>query len=113
MEIARKKINGSMAGHVWKALKQKKAGRRWEKLVGYTVLNLMRHLQSLFKPGMTWKNYGKKGWEIDHIRPRCSFSFESTDDPEFKACWALSNLQPLWGEENNRKNAKMPTGILA
>lgn len=35
-----------------------------------------------------------------------SFSFSSEADPEFKACWALTNLRPLWGEENIDKRAK-------
>lgn len=29
----------------------------------------------------------------------------SPDDPDFKQCWALSNLRPLWAEENLRKGS--------
>jgi len=63
----------------------------------------MVHLESQFKPGMNWENYGKYGWHIDHIRPQSWFKFESKNDPEFKICWALSNLQPLWAKENSFK----------
>lgn len=45
---------------------------------------------------MTWENYGKNGWHIDHIIPKSFFKFDSQEHPAFKACWALSNLQPLW-----------------
>jgi hypothetical protein len=55
---------------------------------------------------MNWDNYGSGGWEIDHIRPVSSFRFESTDDPEFRDCYALSNLQPLWRKDNMRKGAR-------
>ena len=66
----------------------------------------MAHLEKQFKEGMTWNNYGYYGWHIDHIRPVSSFNFNSYDDPEFKECWALSNLQPLWGKENISKKDK-------
>ena len=36
--------------------------------------------------------------------------FERTERPEdedFKRCWALSNLQPLWMSENRSKNDKL------
>lgn len=82
-----------------------KKGRRWEKLTGYTVANLMGHLESLFQPGMSWDNFGE--WHIDHIVPKAAFNFEAPEDPEFKQCWALENLQPLWAVDNLRKGAKL------
>jgi len=88
------------------AIKSNKAGRRWEDLVGYTVEDLKNHLEFLFTPGMSWNNYGKGGWSIDHIRPRSSFHYNYPKDPEFKKCWSLNNLQPLWAIENSRKHAK-------
>jgi hypothetical protein len=69
--------------------------------LGYTLEELMKHLESQFVDGMTWDNYGE--WHVDHIRPMSSFEFESVDDPEFKLCWSLSNLQPLWGADNLSK----------
>ena len=32
-----------------------------------------------------------------------SFNFISAEDEEFKQCWSLSNLQPLWAADNIRK----------
>lgn len=103
-DIARKRLNRSMAGQMWAALKGKKAGRKWESLAGYTCDDLMRHLKALFQPGMTWENYGD--WHVDHIRPQSSFSYADANDPEFRECWALANLQPLWELDNLRKWAK-------
>lgn len=81
-----------------------KAGRRVETLIGYSIHDLKRHLEHLFVPGMSWENYGS-AWHIDHIRPRASFRFVSLKDPAFKSCWALTNLQPLWAEDNIRKSS--------
>jgi hypothetical protein len=30
-----------------------------------------------------------------------------TDDPDFKICWNLKNLQPMWAKENLSKNNKL------
>lgn len=81
-----------------------KKERGWESLVGYSIKDLMKHLQKQFIDGISWENYGE--WHIDHIIPVSKFNFTSIDDFDFKRCWALSNLQPLWASENIRKHAK-------
>jgi hypothetical protein len=65
---------------------------------GYTAAELKQHLESQFRPGMTWENYGLYGenWHIDHKRPVSSFNLPN----ELVACFALSNLQPLWARDN-------------
>ncbi len=65
--------------------------------VGFTIFELRTHLESKFTKGMSWDNYGKRGWEIDHIIPECMFKYDTMSHPAFKACWSLNNLQPLWG----------------
>lgn len=84
-----------------------RASRRTEELLGYTMAQLKEHIERQFQPGMGWHNMGE--WEIDHILPVASFTITSFDDPEFKACWGLANLQPLWRDQNRRKNAKVLT----
>jgi hypothetical protein len=69
----------------------------------YTLEDLIEHLQSQFQEGMTWDNYGE--WHVDHIKPMVSFNISSPEDKEFKECWSLNNLQPLWGEENLSKGS--------
>jgi len=95
------RLGRNFSTQVWMALKNKKAGQSWESLVGYTLNDLMLTLEALFKPGMTWDNYGE--WHIDHITPKSWFQYESYEDPEFKKAWALDNLQPMWAEDNIRK----------
>ena len=70
-------------------------------IVGYSALDLKLHLESLFSEGMSCDNYGE--WEIDHIKPVSKFSL----DTDIKVVNALSNLQPLWWEDNIKKFNKI------
>lgn len=73
-------------------------------LLGYTLEELMKHLEKQFTEGMTWDNYGE--WHVDHKIPMARFNFTSTEDNEFKICWAIENLQPLWGPDNLSKGSR-------
>lgn len=63
------------------------------------------YIEKQFKIGMTWKNYGVKGWHLDHIIPIASFDL--TDPDQFKKACHYTNLQPLWWYENLAKGAKI------
>lgn len=101
-------LAGRMSGRMRQALIARcfgsKAGRSWKALVGYTTVDLALHLERQFKRGMNWKNMHR--WHIDHIRPVAEFSYTSTDDLEFRECWALTNLRPMWAKENLAKSDK-------
>lgn len=88
-------MHGSLSGGA-------KAGRRWDEISGYSVEDLKKHLEKQFLPGMTWENYGQ--WQIDHIIPISAFNYKTPDDLDFKRCWSLNNLRPLWREDNLRKS---------
>jgi hypothetical protein len=64
-----------------------------------------QNIESKFKDGMTWDNYGRKGWHIDHIKPISKFNLN--DIEECRHCWSLDNLQPLWWHENLSKSNKI------
>lgn len=96
------RISNNMRGNMHHALKAKKAARKWETLAGYTLQDLITHLEPQLNNGMTWDNYGEV-WHIDHIKPKSWFTYQSTDDPQFKECWSLSNLQPLLKLDNIKK----------
>lgn len=102
------KIRSSVSRSIRKSIRTgSKLGRKSEDILGYTIKELMTHIEKLFKPGMTWENYGIGGWEIDHIIPISVHNYETTDDIDFKKCWAISNLQPLWMTENRSKKDKI------
>jgi len=75
---------------------------RTECMLGYTKEHLVNHLQSKFLDGMNWENYGE--WHIDHIVPIHHFITIGVGDP--KQINALSNLRPLWAQENLSKGKK-------
>lgn len=100
------RTNKAISRGIGKSLKSgTKAGRRWESLVGYTIDDLMRHLENQFSPGMTWDNYGK--WEIDHIIPLSAHNFATPEDMDFKKAWDLGNLRPLWSPDNRSKGSSL------
>lgn len=99
------RISSNISRRISKTLKIEgfsKRKRHWEDLVGYTKEELVKHLETRFEEGMTWENYGSE-WHIDHIKPISSFNITSLECEEFKKCWELNNLQPLWAKENMRK----------
>ena len=81
-----------------------KASRSWKSLTGFTIQELVSHLELKFTNGMTWENYGSY-WHLDHIRPVVSFKFTKPEDEEFKQCWDILNLQPLLAKENLKKGS--------
>lgn len=66
-------------------------------ILGYSSEDLKLHMESLFKEGMSWDNWGE--WHIDHIYPLSKF------DKSTPICVvnSLDNLQPLWAEDNLKK----------
>jgi len=101
------RLNMNLSRNIRQTLtKGSKANRHWESLVGYTIAQLEKHLEKLFKPGMTWANYGKI-WEIDHKIPIVVFNFNKPEHIDFRLCWSLKNLQPLGIKENRSKGAKL------
>ena len=107
MLIPKNRLNSNISRSIRSSLKSNKNGNHWEDSVGYTLQDLVNHLKSKFKENMTLENYGKNGWEIDHIIPVSLWEFNSYEGREFKQCWALANLQPLWASENLSKGNKV------
>jgi len=71
-------------------------------LLGCSIEELIKHLESKFEEGMTMANYGE--WHIDHIKP-CA-AFDLTKEEEQKKCFHYTNLQPLWAIDNIKKSDK-------
>lgn len=78
-------------------------------LIGCTVPELKIHLEKQFKPGMSWNNYGMRGWHIDHIIPCAYFDLKNIE--EQKICFNYKNLQPLWAIDNLQKGALLPNNL--
>jgi hypothetical protein len=59
-------VDKRMTCAIGKALRGKKGGRNWESLAGYSVDQLMTHLEAQFLSGMSWANIGE--WHIGFRR---------------------------------------------
>lgn len=69
-------------------------------LLGCSYEEAKKHIEGLFKPGMSWLNHGDL-WQIDHIRPVSSFTTE-----DLHLMNLITNLQPLWTKDNILKRDK-------
>ena len=98
------KISCNLRSRFWQALKNnQKAGHTIE-LIGCTIEEVKYLLESKWTEGMNWDNYGKGGWDIDHIIPLSSFDL--TDPEQQKKACHYTNLQPLWHIDNIKKGDK-------
>jgi hypothetical protein len=87
-----------------KALKQGyKAGSAVADL-GCSVAEFRKHVESQWSSGMSWENYGRNGWHIDHIIPISKFNL--SDREQVKQACHYTNLQPLWARDNIVKGNK-------
>ncbi|MGO8211852.1 hypothetical protein ACC782_33770 [Rhizobium ruizarguesonis] len=103
---AKGRLEGNIARGVHRGLTSgSKARNRTFSILSYSVEDLMSHIEKQFLPGMTWDNYGD--WHVDHRIPLVAFNYETPDDAEFKMAWALSNLQPLWAQDNHSKGGRL------
>ena len=59
--------------------------------------------QRVFKMHQGRKSF-KKDWVLDHKIPVSLFNIKGIKSKDFKQCWALENLQPMWEKENIKKS---------
>lgn len=103
---ANNSIVSNLRGRLCRVI-QRQMGFKTDKtlaLLGCSMDDFRIYLESKFESGMTWDNYGKGGWEIDHIIPCAIFDFTNPDHQ--RRCFHFSNLQPLWAIDNRRKGSK-------
>jgi len=73
------------------------------KIIGCSFKEFKKHLESQFQEGMTWENYGRNGWHIDHIYPVS----KAKDERHLIELNHYTNLQPLWEKDNLSKGNKI------
>jgi hypothetical protein len=99
------KLTCSLRGRLYHAIKEnQKSGSAVEDL-GCSISDLKVYLESKFQEGMSWKNWNRTGWHIDHIIPLASFNLQNRE--EFLKANHYTNLQPMWAEENIKKSNKV------
>lgn len=102
-----RKIATNLRGRLSQAIRNNYKTGSAVKDLGCSIEELKIHLESKFYPNpetgemMTWSNYGRKGWHIDHIKPLCKFDL--TSEVQLKEACNFINLQPLWVKDNLEK----------
>ena len=99
------RVELNIRSRVKQYLKQKNITQRNKTydIIGIDINDLKKHIEKQFTKGMNWENYGMYGWHIDHIIPLCS----ANDDNELLKLFHYTNLQPLWAEDNLKKNGRI------
>lgn len=90
---------------VYRVLKGQLKSAPTLKMLGCSIEQLRKHLESKFERWMTWANYGS-AWHIDHVCPCASFDLSKPEQQ--RRCFHFSNLQPLGATENMRKHNTVP-----
>ena len=103
------KIICRLCRRLWQELKGKPRAASALELLGCSIEYFLFYIEKQFKPGMTWANYARFGWNLDHIQP--VRSFDLSDPEQQKACFHYTNFQPLWWRENLTKRAKYKEGL--
>lgn len=73
--------------------------------LGCSIQDFRKYIESKFQDGMSWDNWGVKGWHLDHIIPVSHFDL--SDREQFKQAVHYTNLQPLWAKDNLLKSDKI------
>lgn len=108
----RNDINFRMAGRLRTslclALQGKTKSQSALKLLGCSLESFKLYLESKWETGMSWENYSRDGWNVDHIMPVSIFDLSNREHQ--RRCFHYSNMQPMWAEENRAKSNKPPAG---
>lgn len=114
-EIPYYNILGRLRASLSQALRRGTRSLSTEALIGCSIPEFLRHLESRFSQGgahpvtgevMTWDN--RHLWQIDHIIPCASFANLAEDPFQQRRCFHYLNLQPLWRAANQSKGASIP-----
>ena len=92
----------NLRNRVYLVLKGYSKSAHTMELIGCTMIELWKHLESKFQPWMTRENYGL--WHVDHIKACAKFNL--ADPAQQRICFHWSNLQPLWARDNLSKGAR-------
>jgi hypothetical protein len=106
------KITCNLRTRLWSAIKNNyKNGSAVDDL-GCSIEYFKVYIESRFENGMTWDNWGRDTWHLDHIEPLSSFNLSNRE--EFLKAVNYKNIKPIWAKDNLTKggikkiHAKLP-----
>ena len=81
----------------------KKKNKKTEDILGCSIKVFREYIESQFDEKMSWDNYGRNGWHLDHKVP---ISLAQNEKDVYKLNH-YTNFQPLWEFDNIYKSNKM------
>ena len=94
----RARLVGQILGAMQTTFGSARMSKPLEWYLGCSFIQARRHIESQFKPGMSWRNT-----HVDHIKPISLFDLRKPSQQ--RACFGFKNLQPLWPRDNSKKGA--------
>lgn len=77
------------------------------RLLGCSFKELKTHIEGKFLVGMTWDNWGIRGWHLDHRFPLSLLTRDGNHNL-IGYIWHHTNLQPMWAGEHLSKSDNCP-----
>lgn len=101
------KIKNTLRSRLCCAIRNKHKGGSAIKDLGCSISDFKIYIEQLFQPGMTWDNWSKTGWHLDHIIPLSSVDLTNPD--AIKIVCNYKNIKPVWASENiEKQHIKIP-----
>lgn len=106
------RIKSHLRSRLWEVVKSKNKYKIGSAItaIGCSIDTFKLHMEKQFYPRsdgtqMTWGNYGRNGWHVDHKYPISKVDL--SDIEQFSMVSNYMNLQPLWAEDNLIKSSKI------
>jgi len=100
------KLSVYLRSRIYRAFKRNFWNKRnkTKDILGCDFDTAKKYIERLFTKGMSWDNFGE--WVIDHRIPLNS----AKNEQDLISLCHISNLQPMWAEENREKWDKIIEG---
>lgn len=104
------KLRKRLRDRIYCAIKQNIKSKHTMELLGCTTDYFKQYIESKFTIDMSWENYTRYNWNIDHIMP-CSY-FDMSIPENQKMCFHYTNMQPLSWYNNMKKSYNIPADFI-
>jgi len=98
------RLAGNLRARIGESLKKNHKNGSSVKDLGCSIEKFKDYIEKQWSLGMSWENYGKNGWHMDHIIPLASVNLANRT--QFLKVCHYTNYQPLWASENIKKSNK-------
>ncbi len=100
-----RKLSNRLRQRMYMAVRNNQKSGSAVRDLGCSISVFKLYIENQFKDNMTWDNWGKDGWHLDHVLPLASFDL--TNRMEFLEAANWLNYQPLWATENLSKGSNV------